>query len=115
MHGSLFPLQITVKPREICVTFCTERRVPRLGCMLVGWGGNNGATITAAVLANKLGLQWHTKHGLQSPNYYGSITQSSTVWLGGNGTKDVFVPMRDLLPLVDPNDIVFDGQLTRTL
>lgn len=45
------------------MTFRTERRVPRLGVMLVGWGGNNGTTVTAAVLANKLGLTWRTKNG----------------------------------------------------
>lgn len=31
--------------------------------MLVGWGGNNGTTVTAAVIANKLGLTWKTKTG----------------------------------------------------
>lgn len=31
--------------------------------MLVGWGGNNGTTVTAAVLANRLGLSWMTKRG----------------------------------------------------
>lgn len=31
-----------------------ERTVPRLGVMLVGWGGNNGSTVTAGVLANRL-------------------------------------------------------------
>lgn len=33
--------------------------------MLVGWGGNNGTTVTAAVLANSLGLTWRTKTGLK--------------------------------------------------
>lgn len=47
------------------MTFRTERKVPRLGVMLVGWGGNNGTTVTAAVLANKLGLTWRTKTGLK--------------------------------------------------
>lgn len=47
------------------MTFRTERHVPRLGVMLVGWGGNNGTTVTAAVLANKLGLTWMTKTGLK--------------------------------------------------
>lgn len=47
------------------VTFRTERHVPRLGVMLVGWGGNNGTTVTAAVLANRLGLTWRTKTGLK--------------------------------------------------
>lgn len=47
------------------MTFRTVRKVPRLGVMLVGWGGNNGTTVTAAVLANKLGLTWRTKTGLK--------------------------------------------------
>lgn len=29
----------------------------------MGWGGNNGTTVTAAVLANRLGLSWMTKTG----------------------------------------------------
>lgn len=45
------------------MTFRTERRVPRLGVMLVGWGGNNGTTVTATVLANSLNLTWRTKTG----------------------------------------------------
>ena len=52
-----------VTPRTTEMTFRTERRVPRLGVMLVGWGGNNGTTVTAAVLANKQGLTWRTKTG----------------------------------------------------
>ena len=47
------------------LTFKTDSRVPRVGCMLIGWGGNNGSTITACVLANKLGLSWRTKEGIQ--------------------------------------------------
>lgn len=47
------------------MTFRTDRRVPRLGVMLVGWGGNNGTTVTAAVLANCRGLTWRTKTGLK--------------------------------------------------
>ena len=31
----------------------TEKKVPRLGVMLVGLGGNNGSTIVAGILANK--------------------------------------------------------------
>ena len=37
--------------------------MPRLGVMLVGWGGNNGSTLTAAVLANRLRLSWPTRTG----------------------------------------------------
>ncbi|CAH3030266.1 unnamed protein product [Porites evermanni] len=98
-----------VKPVETVYTFRTERHVPKIGCMLVGWGGNNGSTITAAVLANKLGLSWNTKLGVKKANYVGSMTQSSTVCLGTGPGGDVYVPLKDLLPMVHPNDIVFDG------
>ncbi|XP_064424495.1 inositol-3-phosphate synthase 1-A isoform X2 [Latimeria chalumnae] len=77
--------------------------------MLVGWGGNNGTTVTAAILANKMGLSWNTKTGIKHANYYGSFLQSSTACLGSGPNGDVYVPFRDLLPMVHPNDIVFDG------
>uniref|UniRef100_A0A673JEK6 Inositol-3-phosphate synthase n=1 Tax=Sinocyclocheilus rhinocerous TaxID=307959 RepID=A0A673JEK6_9TELE len=99
----------TVTPSSTEFIFRTERKVPRLGVMLVGWGGNNGTTVTAAVLANKLGLTWKTKTGLKKANYYGSLLESSTVCLGSGPDGEVYAPFRDLLPMVHPNDIVFDG------
>ncbi|XP_044023269.1 inositol-3-phosphate synthase 1-A-like [Siniperca chuatsi] len=101
--------KVTLTPRTTEMTFRTERRVPRLGVMLVGWGGNNGTTVTAAVLANKMGLTWRTKTGVQKANYFGSLLQTSTVCLGSGPEGEVNVPFRDLLPMVHPNDIVFDG------
>ncbi|XP_034531787.1 inositol-3-phosphate synthase 1-A-like [Notolabrus celidotus] len=101
--------KITVTPRTTEMTFRTERRVPRLGVMLVGWGGNNGTTVTAAVLANKLGLTWRTKTGIKKANYFGSFLQASTVCLGSGLEGDINVPFRDLLPMVHPDDIIFDG------
>ncbi|XP_039558344.1 inositol-3-phosphate synthase 1 [Passer montanus] len=98
-----------VRPCSTRFTFRTGRQVPRLGVMLVGWGGNNGTTVTAAVLANRLGLSWMTKTGRKTANYYGSLLQASTVCLGTGPSGDVHVPFRDLLPMVHPNDIVFDG------
>ncbi|XP_063243470.1 inositol-3-phosphate synthase 1-A isoform X2 [Bacillus rossius redtenbacheri] len=78
--------------------------------MLVGWGGNNGSTVTAALIANKHGLTWETKEGTRSANWYGSLTQSSTVRLGSGPTgEDVYVPLCDLLPMVSPDDLVVDG------
>ena len=102
--------KIIATPKETVYTFRTERKVPRVGCMLVGWGGNNGSTVTAAVIANKLGLSWHTKEGVQQSNYFGSITQSSTVNLGAGPDGDVFIPFKDLLPMVQPEEIVFGGE-----
>ncbi|XP_034189962.1 inositol-3-phosphate synthase isoform X2 [Osmia lignaria lignaria] len=77
--------------------------------MLVGWGGNNGTTITAALLANKLNLTWETKNGIQKANWYGSLVQASTVRLGKRNKEDVFVPMSWMLPMVNPDDIELDG------
>lgn len=52
-----------MQPTTTRFTFRTARQVPRLGVMLVGWGGNNGSTLTAAVLANRLRLTWPTRTG----------------------------------------------------
>uniref|UniRef100_A0A8B9H0X5 Inositol-3-phosphate synthase 1 n=1 Tax=Astyanax mexicanus TaxID=7994 RepID=A0A8B9H0X5_ASTMX len=103
------PRKGSVTPHTTEFMFRTERAVPKLGVMLVGWGGNNGSTVTAAVLANKLGLTWRTKTGVKTANYYGSLLEASTVSLGSGPEGEVFVPFRDLLPMVHPNDIVFDG------
>ncbi|KAL2097117.1 hypothetical protein ACEWY4_006324 [Coilia grayii] len=99
----------TVTPCTTHFTFHTERAVPKLGVMLVGWGGNNGTTVTAAVIANKLGMCWRTKTGMKCANYFGSLLQASTVCLGSHLEGEVNVPFRDLLPMVHPNDIIFDG------
>lgn len=74
--------------------------------MLVGWGGNNGSTITAALEANRNQLEWRTKDGIQKANWFGSITQASTILLGSDSDgKDVYTPMNRLVPMVDPNEI----------
>lgn len=78
--------------------------------MLVGWGGNNGSTLTAALEANREKMSWRTKEGVQEANWFGSITQAATVLLGSDyNFKDVYMPMKDFVPMVDPNDIVLDG------
>lgn len=46
----------------------------------------------------------------QKANYFGSLLQASTVCLGSGLEGDINVPFRDLLPMVHPNDIVFDGE-----
>ncbi|RNA41227.1 Myo-inositol-1-phosphate synthase [Brachionus plicatilis] len=88
----------------------TDLRVPRVGLMLVGWGGNNGSTLTAAIIANKNKLSWNTRRGVQHANYFGSLLLASTSKIGvdQNG-EDVFVPLSKLLPMVEPNDLVIGG------
>jgi myo-inositol-1-phosphate synthase len=60
----------------------TEKKVPKLGVMLVGLGGNNGSTFVAGILANKQKLTWEAKTGPVSANFYGSFTQSATCHVG---------------------------------
>ena len=92
------------------MVFKTERHVPKLGVMLVGWGGNNGSTLTAGLLANKHNISWRTKAGVHTANYLGSLTQSSTVRLGEDDCgHTVHIPFKNMLPMVEPNDIVLGG------
>ncbi|XP_050297850.1 inositol-3-phosphate synthase 1-A [Anthonomus grandis grandis] len=98
-------VKITAKNVTEKLVFRTERKVPRLGVMLVGWGGNNGTTFTAAVIANRLGLSWPTKKGQQIANWFGSLTQASTVQI----SQDIFTPLSHILPSVNPHDLVIDG------
>ncbi|CAH2043266.1 unnamed protein product, partial [Iphiclides podalirius] len=102
--------ELVVKPYQTSLAIRTARKVGRLGVMLVGWGGNNGSTFTAAVLANRHQVSWNTKNGKMEPNWYGSITQASTVRLGMDEKGfDVYVGMSQLLPMVHPDDLVIDG------
>lgn len=100
----------TFTPKSKNYIFKTEKKVPKLGLMMIGLGGNNGTTITAGIIANREGITWKTKNGVQTPNYYGSITQSSTIRIGEdqNG-EEIFVPFNSLLPMVNPNDLVIGG------
>lgn len=78
--------------------------------MLVGWGGNNGSTLTAALEANRNKMEWRTKNGIQKSNWFGSITQASTVLIGSDSNfKDVYLPMNQIVPMVNPDDIILDG------
>lgn len=101
--------KVTVIPKEQKYVFKTDRRVPKVGVMLIGWGGNNGTTMTAGIIANREKLSWETKRGEQHANYYGSISQSSTVKIGTIEGGDLYIPFKNLVPLVNPNDLVITG------
>jgi len=98
-------------PKETVYDFKVERKVGRVGVMLVGWGGNNGSTVTAGIIANRRGLVWDTREGKRAANYYGSVVMSSTIKLGTESKtgNEINVPFHDVLPMVHPNDLVIGG------
>ena len=98
-------------PKETVYDFKVERQVGKVGMMLVGWGGNNGTTVTAGIIANKRGLTWDTREGPRAANYYGSVVMASTMKLGTEAKtgKEINIPFHDVLPMVHPNDLVIGG------
>ncbi|CAF5191043.1 unnamed protein product, partial [Rotaria magnacalcarata] len=102
--------RVEIVPRKYQYNFRTQRQVQRTGVMLVGWAGNNGSTFTGATIANREKITWMRKEGEQFPNYYGSLTQSTTIRIGSdNEGKEVHIPFNTILPMLHPNDIVIGG------
>lgn len=99
------------KPKETIYDFKVDRKVGKVGMMLVGWGGNNGTTVTAGIIANRRGLVWETREGPRAANYYGSVVMASTMKLGTEAKtgKEINVPFHNVLPMVHPNDLVIGG------
>jgi myo-inositol-1-phosphate synthase len=100
-----------VTPTAVDYDFKLDLTVPKVGLLLVGIGGNNGTTLLGATLANKHNISFENKRGVVKPNYYGSVTQASTLKIGidketGN---DVYAPFNSIVPFVSPNDLVIDG------
>jgi myo-inositol-1-phosphate synthase len=101
---------VTVRPTEQKLRFRTKAKPAKTGVMLVGWGGNNGSTITAGILANKHKMTWRTKKGEQAANFFGSITQASTIRIGQTASmEEVNVPLNSVVPMVSPHDLVVGG------
>lgn len=103
--------KIVAVPKEVVYDFKVDRKVPKVGMMMVGLGGNNGSTVTAGILANRDGLSWSTREGQRSANYYGSLVMGSTVRLGTDAKsgEEVNVPFHDMMPMVHPNDLAIGG------
>jgi myo-inositol-1-phosphate synthase len=103
--------KLVATPKQTLYDFKVERKVPKVGVMLVGWGGNNGSTVTAGILANRRGLSWDTREGKREANYYGSLLMASTVKLGSDAKTgtEINIPFNKLLPMVHPNDLVVSG------
>lgn len=103
--------QLVATPKTTTYDFKVDRKVGKLGVMMVGLGGNNGSTITAGLIANRRGLVWDTREGKQAANYYGSVVMGSTIKLGTDSKTgdEINVPFHDMLPMVHPNDLVVGG------
>lgn len=103
--------QYIVTPTAQEIELKTQRKVSKTGLLMIGLGGNNGSTLCATILANRHQITWHTKEGLQTPNYIGSLLRASTMRLGTDQAtgQDIHVPVSDLLPMVHPNDLVLGG------
>lgn len=101
---------VVVTPKQTEFKLRTDRRVPKVGIMLVGLGGNNGTTVAAGIIANREGICWRSRRGVQKPNYFGSILQSSCLRLGfTSGNEEVTVPLNRVVPMVHPNDVELGG------
>ncbi|TKX20597.1 inositol-3-phosphate synthase [Elsinoe australis] len=103
--------KLVATPKETTYDFKVDRKVGKVGMMLVGLGGNNGTTVTAGIMANRRNLVWQTKTGPRAPNYYGSVVMSSTMKLGTDEStaEEINIPIHDVLPMVHPNDLVIGG------
>lgn len=99
------------KPKKTIYDFKIDRKIGKVGMMLVGWGGNNGSTVTAGIIANRRGLVWETREGPREANYFGSVVMASTMKLGTDSKtgKEIHIPFHKVLPMVHPNDLVIGG------
>eukprot|EP00752_Nemacystus_decipiens_P010201 g9091.t1 len=80
---------------------CTGSSPRRPGILIVGFGGGNGVTAAAGVLANQKNITWEGPSGRNSPNYLGCITQLPSK--GGSGGY------RERYPLADANHAAIGG------
>ena len=60
----------------------------------------NGRVKAAGILANKHKLSWRTKRGEQQANFFGSITQASTLRIGQTANlEEVNVQLNAVVPM----------------
>lgn len=46
------------------------------------------------------GISWATKEKVQRANYFGSLTQASTIRVGSFNGEEIYAPFKSLLPMV---------------
>jgi myo-inositol-1-phosphate synthase len=71
--------KVNITPRKYQYDFRTKRQVQRTGVMLVGWGGNNGSTVTGAIIANRDNIKWMRKGTKRKKEFYFFSSQISFV------------------------------------
>ncbi|KAK0488139.1 hypothetical protein EDD18DRAFT_1311350 [Armillaria luteobubalina] len=103
--------QYIVNPTTELFEFQTKHQVSKASLMMIGMGGNNGSTLCAIILANHHNVIWHTKSGIQQPNYISSLLCAFTIHIGTDTAtgKDIHVPFSDVLPMVHPNNLILRG------
>lgn len=103
-------IRVTPSQKDYLLQVPTKRP-ESVGLMLVGWGGNNGSTLTASLLAHQENVTWKSRRGLEKANFYGSLVMASTVALGFDEEtgKEVTAPIYQLAPFVDPKNLIVSG------
>ncbi|KAH0476559.1 MAG: uncharacterized protein KVP18_001711 [Porospora cf. gigantea A] len=106
---STSPWTVRQVPSKMAIK--TQLKVPKVGAMVIGLGGNNGTTFFAGQLANKNNLTWRTRTGPKAANWYGSVLNTGVMKLGCDAAtgEDVHVPMKSVVPLLNPDDLVIGG------
>lgn len=49
------------------------------------------------------GISWATKEKVHKANYFGSLTQSSTIRVGSYNGEEIYAPFKSLVPMVTPS------------
>lgn len=47
------------------------------------------------------GISWATKDKVQQANYFGSLTQASTIRVGSYNGEEIYAPFKSILPMVN--------------
>lgn len=83
----------------------------KLGVMLVGWGGNNGCTLTASLLAYKRGVTFGTKNRSNvGVDFFGSLSQYGSVHIGYDDNVNPKSKLfKEIADFYDPRDLVIGG------
>lgn len=101
--------KLKITPKTTNYEFKVDLKVPKLGFMMVGIGGNNGTTVLGGLLANKHKIKWNTKKGEMTANLFGSVTQSTTTKIGVCGNEEIYLPIKDIIPLLDLSEVEVSG------